>query len=303
MADTDQGYRIGPGDLLSITVFGEDDLSQNGVRVTTNGSISFPLLGEITVSGYTASELEEEIIKLLSRGFLKKPIVTISVLEYRLFYVNGEVSSPGGYNYVNDLTIQKAIALAGGLSGGANEEDIKIERESEPGVLYSVKYNTKVNPGDIITVEKRFIFYANGGVRKPGGYNYTDDLTVEKAITLAGGLTERASREKITLIREGEGELKRRVNFSDKISPGDIINVEESFVYYINGEIRSPGGYDYFDGLTVQKAITLAGGFTERASKQKIIIEHESEPGIANKVTLNTKVIPGDIISVGESFF
>lgn len=228
--DDGQHYRIGPGDVISVVVFGEDDLSLKKVRVSTSGSISFALLGEVDVRDFTASELESEVVRRLKDGYLRNPVVTVSVLEYRLFYVNGEVKSPGGYSYVEGLTVQKAI-------------------------------------------------------------------------TLAGGLTGRASKEKITLLKEGKIKSAKNVDFSARVNPGDVINVDESFFFYVNGEVKKPGGYSYIDGLTVQKAITLAGGFTGRASKQKIKLEKESQPGVTKKAGLNTAVSAGDIITVGESFF
>ena len=87
---------------------------------------------------------------------MKKPVVTVSMLEYRLFYVNGEVKNPGGYNYVDGLTVQKAVALAGGFTERASKSKIQLERESNPGESINVGLNVRVNPGDIITVEESF---------------------------------------------------------------------------------------------------------------------------------------------------
>ena len=155
-AATSKSYRVGPGDKLSITVFGEQDLSLKEVRVETNGTISFPLLGELPVNKLTVTELENELIKRLKDGYLKKPVVTVSVLEYRLFFVNGEVKKPGGYNYVDGLTVQKAVALAGGFTERASKSSIQLERESNPGESVNVGLNVQVNPGDIITIGESF---------------------------------------------------------------------------------------------------------------------------------------------------
>jgi len=157
VADSTSSYRIGAGDMLSVTVFGEQDMSLKEIRVGTNGTISFPLLGELKVEGLTNLEFEAELIKRLKDGYLKKPVITVSVLEYRLFYVNGQVKNPGGYNFVNGLTIQKAVALAGGFSERASKELINLERETKPGVvLKNVSLNEPVNPGDVITVGESF---------------------------------------------------------------------------------------------------------------------------------------------------
>jgi len=150
-----QGYRIGSGDLLSINVFGEEDLSLDKVRVGTNGTVSFPLLGEIVVKKMTVAELESDLIRRFKDGYLKKPVVTVSVVEYRLFYVNGEVKKPGGYNFVNGLTVQKAVAIAGGFTERASKSSIILEREFVDK-KHKVGLNDEVNPGDIITVDESF---------------------------------------------------------------------------------------------------------------------------------------------------
>lgn len=157
VADDLTSYRIGAGDTLSITVFGEEDLSLKEVRVGTNGSVSFALLGELKVAGLSNKELEAELILRFKDGYLKKPVITVSILEYRLFYVNGAVKKPGGYSFVNGLTVQKAVALAGGFSERASKEKIDLERENSPGVVQkNVVLSEPVNPGDIITVGESF---------------------------------------------------------------------------------------------------------------------------------------------------
>ena len=151
-----QRYSLGPGDLLSINVFGEDDLSLKEIRVGTNGTISFPLLGEVSVRSMSVRELENALIRQLKDGYLKKPVVTVSVIEYRLFYINGEVKKPGGYNFVEGLTIQKAVALAGGFTERASKDKITIETETAPGKIKKVGLNNVVNPGDVITIDESF---------------------------------------------------------------------------------------------------------------------------------------------------
>ena len=150
-------YRIGPGDMISVTVFGEEDMSLKEVRVGANGSISFALLGELNVNKFTVTELEADLIRRLKDGYLKKPVITVSVLEYRLFYVNGEVKKPGGYNFVEGLTVQKAVSLAGGFSERASKGKIDLERETAPGQIQkNVGLNEAVSPGDVITVGESF---------------------------------------------------------------------------------------------------------------------------------------------------
>ena len=83
-------------------------------------------------------------------------MVTVSVIEYRLFYINGEVKKPGGYNFVEGLNVQKAVALAGGFTERASKDKITIETEVAPGIIKEVGLNNAVNPGDVITIDESF---------------------------------------------------------------------------------------------------------------------------------------------------
>ena len=148
-----QEYAIGAGDLLSITVFDEPDLSLSNVRVDGTGSISYPLLGEIKTVGLSSKELEALLSKRLLDGYLKKPKVSVSILQYRMFFVRGEVKKPGGYPFIDGLTVQKAVALAGGFTVRASEGKINIVRElSKNKSSEKVGLGALVNPGDVINV-------------------------------------------------------------------------------------------------------------------------------------------------------
>ncbi len=150
-------YRIDTGDGISVTVYGEPDLSIKDERVKGDGKISFPLLGDIQVRGRSASELQRLISELLSDGYLKKPNVTVSIDTFRLFYIKGEVRNPGGFNYVDGLTVEKAVALAGGYTDRASERNITVVRDSDPGQrARQAMPATRIRPGDVITVGESF---------------------------------------------------------------------------------------------------------------------------------------------------
>jgi polysaccharide export outer membrane protein len=125
-------YRVDTGDRISVTVYQEPDLSVSGVRVKANGTISYPLLGDLHVSGLTSQELHDLVKERLLDGYLKKPNITVSVDSYRLYYIKGEVKRPGGYSFVDGLTVAKAVALAGGYTVRASERSISLIRESDP---------------------------------------------------------------------------------------------------------------------------------------------------------------------------
>ena len=150
-------YRIDTGDRVSITVYREADLSVNGVRVKADGTIAFPLLGNLRVAGLTSRELQNLVTTRLLDGYLKKPNITVSIDSYRLYYIKGEVSRPGGYSFVDGLTVAKAVALAGGYTVRASESSISLVREADPeNPIESVGVNVAIRPGDIITVGESF---------------------------------------------------------------------------------------------------------------------------------------------------
>lgn len=150
-------YRIDTGDRVSITVYQESDLSVTGVRVKANGTIAYPLLGDLHVAGLTSQELQDLVTSKLRDGYLKKPSINVSIDSYRLYYIKGEVTRPGGYTFVDGLTVAKAVALAGGYTVRASESSITLVRESDPeNPLDSVGVNSAIQPGDIITVGESF---------------------------------------------------------------------------------------------------------------------------------------------------
>ena len=146
-------------DFLSISVFGEPDLSFERIRVGSSGQISLPLIGEVIVSDLKPSEIEEKIEALfLENDYLLNPQVTVFIREYRPIFIYGEVKKPGSYPFENNLTVEKAIALAGGLAPRASEDKIKLRRKSVNNSEYSnfVKMQKLVNPGDVITIGRSF---------------------------------------------------------------------------------------------------------------------------------------------------
>jgi polysaccharide export outer membrane protein len=150
-------YKLGSGDMISIRVLGEEDLKREKVRLSDAGTISFPVLGEIRVKGMTVGALEDYITKGLKGRYLVNPQVTVSIDEYRNFYVNGMVEKPGGYPYSPGMTVRKAISVAGGFKERASRDKINIIREDDPQQTpRRVDLNTAIGPGDILTIEESF---------------------------------------------------------------------------------------------------------------------------------------------------
>ena len=152
----DTEYRLGVGDSLKIQVYGEPDLNVEA-RIGEKGLISYPFLGTIKVLGMTSAELERHITEGLKGDYLVNPEVAVHILEYRKFFVNGEVKSPGGFPYQPGITVHKAISLAGGFSERASRDKIYIVREkSSHRKAVKAALDTRISPGDIITVEESF---------------------------------------------------------------------------------------------------------------------------------------------------
>lgn len=151
-------YRLAAGDKLQVTVFGEEALSREYV-ITSTGDISFPLLGDVPAAGRTSAELREDLATRLAQGYMNDPRVNIEVLNYRPFYILGEVESSGEYPYSNDLTVTQAIALAGGYTYRAEKDRVFIRRAgSEQEFTYELGSDRPVyvNPGDTIRVGERY---------------------------------------------------------------------------------------------------------------------------------------------------
>jgi polysaccharide export outer membrane protein len=155
-ADEMDDYRISADDQISITVFNEADLSIKKVRVSGNGTISMPLIGQVDIKNFTSVEVEQKITTLLLDGYLKKPKVTVTITEYRPFYISGEVKKPGSYPYLKGLTIEKAVALAGGFTERASKSEISLVGDNEKQQARTVALNYKIRPGDVVTVSESF---------------------------------------------------------------------------------------------------------------------------------------------------
>lgn len=223
-------YRIGKGDNISIKVFGEPDFSVTA-RLSREGSISYPFLRELELAGLTVSQIEQKITNGLKGDYLVDPKVTVTVLEYRQLFVNGQVNGPGGYAFEPGMTVNKAITLAGGFAESASRDEIFVIRDgSKTATPEPAKLDTYLGPGDILIVKEYQKYYINGAINSPGSYGFVPNLTVEKAISIAGGLGQYAnSWSKIYIIREGdETQTPTRVDMKTAVYPGDIIKIEES---------------------------------------------------------------------------
>lgn len=232
-----QGYRIGPNDVLKITVYRSADFD-TVTSVSSEGTIQFPRLGTIKVAGQTSAEVAATLAAALKRaGVLLDPTVTVLVTEYRSRVVSvlGAVERPGEFPIDRDtLTIAQALARAGanfGTVGGTVSvlgDDQSKPREIIPiAALVSGERDRPVRAGEVLFVQAAATFYVSGEVQKPGAYPLEPGMTIGQAIALAGGFTPRGTAGRIKVSRK-QGDATgapQRMKFADAVVPGDLIVV------------------------------------------------------------------------------
>ena len=151
----EQGYRLGAGDRVYVTVFNQDDLTGEFV-LDGDGRFSMPLIGTVVAKGLTPRELETLLVSRLKPDYLVNPRVSIEVRNYRPYYLIGEVRTTGSFAYVDGITYLKAIAMAGGYSYRAKKDIVFVIRGDDPEQEeIKLDVNEKVQPGDIIRVAER----------------------------------------------------------------------------------------------------------------------------------------------------
>lgn len=258
LAENPLEFRLGNGDVLSIVVYGEPDLSLESVPIRPDGRISFPLIGEVQASGLNASALVTEITTRLEK-FLVQPQVSVIVLEFNSFEytIDGEVVEPGVYPLNTEVSITKAIAKAGGLNKGqyrastielADLTHAFIARDGEilPVDFVSLfregdlRFDIRLRPGDYIQIPSGLSkeIYVLGEVREPMLFAYRENLPMSRTVAQAEGFTPDADLSRIHIIR---GALHnptvivcdfRKVIAGEardvKLEPGDIVYVPET---------------------------------------------------------------------------
>ncbi len=150
-----ESYKLGSGDQIRVNVFRHEDLSGE-FELDGNGRFGMPLVGEIDGNGLSVRELEARIAERLEQGYLVDPQISVEVLNYRPFYILGEVQNPGSYPFVNGMTVLNAVALAGGFTYRASDSRISLQRGGGNREAIKVTPDTLVLPGDVIEVPERF---------------------------------------------------------------------------------------------------------------------------------------------------
>ena len=239
----DNDYRMGTGDVLRITVYGQPDLATEA-RVGASGNISFPLIGDVKLAGITPAQGEAEIAQRLSKGgFILEPFVSLNVVQYRSQQISvlGRVNRPGKFTLEKVSRISDVLALAGGISGdGADTVTLMRTRDGKPeyreiDVIALFKpggedSNVLVQDGDIINVARQPVFYIYGEVQRPGTFRLEQNMNLVQALSLGGGVTARGTQKGIRILRRdangGMQELEARL--ADPVKKDDVIYVKGS---------------------------------------------------------------------------
>jgi len=249
----ERAYVIAADDILEISVYGESDLTRS-VRVGNDGDVTYPLLGRLKMAGLAVAQAEDNMVRLLTDGYLIDPQVSIFVKKFAAITILGEVKTPGSYELKESVEVLDAIAMAGGFTQQADPDNVKVVRLKD-GVEEVIRVRTSeiiekgtktkkvfLKAGDKLFIEKIGKITVLGEVNTPGVYEYRWKMTALDAIALAGGFTDAAASNRTRIIRSGDGKKKPiKARLRDVITkghrhkdvmlePGDAIVIPESFL-------------------------------------------------------------------------
>lgn len=251
--DAKAEYEIGPADILNVTVYGNDDLTQT-VVVQSDGTFTFPLVGQVKASGHTPDALAAKLALLLGQRYIRKPQVTVVVREFKSknVYIMGAVTRPGPYPMSGAMTLVEALARAGPLTPKAASEIIVVRPPAgkgsgpvlpgAPGVAAGAQvikvnlrdieagdlsHNVALQPDDTVFVPEAPPVFVSGEVRNPGAYAYQPGLSVRQLVSMAGGLTPEGSMGRLRVVRKKAGKSKEmKIGVDDPIQPGDTLVIK-----------------------------------------------------------------------------
>jgi polysaccharide export outer membrane protein len=332
-------YLIGPRDVLKIAVWGQEDLSRD-YPVDADGFLPFPLLGRVHATGLTIQQLASELKQLLEKDYLVDPQVFVSVKEYLSKKVNllGEAEKPGVYYLTGgETTLLQVLSKAGALSKGSGKEILIVRNHATGGGNTFLRVdlkklqagdgaeNVQLQNDDTIFIPKGQAFFIVGEVKKGGTFPMDKEVTAFEAISLAEGFTDKAARGAVKVIRRTvdgrqdtisvdlSGPVPKDRDF--KLTEGDTVMVPRGNTYFVFGQVKNPGAYLLDKDINVLEGITIAGGFTEKASPSRTRIIRNTPKGqeilyidISDIIKRGQrdkaiKLHESDVVVVPESFF
>lgn len=227
-----QAQKLGPGDTVRVTVFGQPDLATEA-RVSEKGTIEMPLVGSVKIAGKAPSEAANAIEQALKKGqYLKSPQVTLALTTVRSRQVSvlGLVAHPGRYPIEEShLGLPDIIAAAGGIAAGG-ADSVTVIRDGEAKKVSALDKDYELKGGDTVYVDRAPVFYIYGEVARSGAYPVTPKMTVMQAISVGGGITPRGSERRVKLRRTGANGkvVETDASLQDVVKADDVIYVKES---------------------------------------------------------------------------
>ena len=261
IASSSEGYVLGPGDILTFTIFaGGKTQEQLEVTVSNQGKVNLPFIGSSKASGLSVAGFAERVRRLLAKDYFVDPQVIVSVKEYksRQVYVTGAVVKPGIYNLEKSITLLELIARAGGVTQdrgnhayimhgslenalGNNEINKLIEKGGSTSINLKdlldkgiSKNNIEIQPGDVVYIQPAFFsdttqhkVYVLGKVKNPGAYDYQDGLSALNACALAGGFDKYAAPNRTVITRKNtDGKVETVKLDLEKVQEGDAVDLQ-----------------------------------------------------------------------------
>jgi polysaccharide export outer membrane protein len=318
-------YKVGVNDVLEIRVLDFKDLT-TVVTVTLDGTINFPYIGTVNVKDMKLSEIEAEITRRLSDGYIKSPNVSVSLVRSlsKKIVIYGEANREGELPFQEGMTLLNAISGSGGISKEGQSGKLKVRRKQKNKPDYKdIEIDLKsviegkpgsdipLQPDDIVIVERNRTFFIQGEVFKLGEVVLEKDMTVQRAISMSGGVTVNGLYGKIRLKRKSKDELEYRdIAETDLykgaieagnavgemvLQPDDIILVERNRTFFIQGEVFKVGEVVLEKDMTVQRAISTSGGVTVNGLYGKIRLKRKSKDELEYRDIAETDLYKGAI--------
>jgi len=264
----DNLYRLGPGDVVEISIFGVDALSQVKCRIGGNGYASLPLVGPVKLGGLTIMEAQKAVAEAY-KTYIHHPRVTLYISEYHNYRVSvlGEVKHPSVYELKGARSLLDVIAMAGGVTGDADHTItvVRTDNGTRHGMIINLDKlitgkdttgNIMVQANDVIYVPLSGSYFVDGMVRSPGAYHLTKPVTLSKAIAMAGGMVGGADIKKVALYRTTKGgahkpfivnleEIRAGKMADPQIQEGDVILVGKDRVQVLVSKFLGFFGIHY----------------------------------------------------------
>lgn len=277
-AQTPDAPLLRPADVIDVVVLGQPTLSGDFV-LDKDGGISYPLIGRVEASGLSPVDLAKKLQALLGAGFIRRPEVSVRVKEYRSrpVLVLGEVVRPGIYSLKGDRSVLTTLSEAGGLTASAGHEFL-VARPPEGSEAIAIDQFSSM----------------------PLVPGLSDAVRLPDADSLPPGAIKGSDVFRASFRELMKGNAEQNVI----LEGGDIVFVPRAAQVFVTGQAARPAAFKYVDGMTVQDALQLAGGISERGSLKRLkIVRFEGGKRKEVKAELTDLLKPGDTLNVGERFF